>query len=433
MTGYRYMPISASMFPTPKQTYVDDFTENLLVDFSTASDVWDIYEETTRGLGICDTSIQARINHLVDPAIGVNLDDDYKKLLFGTQKSVSMGDYFYFDNNYWVTINTGNIKSISSSCSIKRCNNTIRWLAEDGSIYSYPCSIGYTIARSKDMISSSAGFPMLEGLIEVLVQDNAITSTIQPNQRFLFGHPQNWVAYKIEGGGIRNYMNLETTNNTSYGLLNFIMEATAEDPQTDDFANGIANVDKYVYAITVNPSSFSGLVGNTITLVPTVTLNGTVVTRTVTWSSTAPTKATVNATSGLVTLIATGTSTIRCSLANNATVYKDTVITVAASAPADTYDVRISPTTNYLLLGATQTYTVNLYKNGTITADTLTFAIDTTSTAPLVAYEFHSLTGNTFSIKNLVMSLGKPVIILATSVTSPAHTQLFAITLKGAF
>jgi len=33
MTGYRYMPISASMYPTPKDTYVDDFNENLIEDF----------------------------------------------------------------------------------------------------------------------------------------------------------------------------------------------------------------------------------------------------------------------------------------------------------------------------------------------------------------------------------------------------------------
>ena len=432
-SAYRYMPVSASMFPTPKQTYVDDFNENLITDFSTASDVWDIYEETTRGLGVCNSSVQARINHLVDPAIGVNLDDDYKKLLFGTQKTVTMGSYWFFDNNYWITINTGNIKSISSSCSIKRCNNTIRWLAADGSIYSYPCSIGYTIARSKDTVSSSAGFPIIEGLIEVLVQDNAITSTIQPNQRFLFGHPNNWVAYKIEGGGIRNYMNLETTNNTSYGLLNFIMEATEEDSQNDDFTNGIANVTKYSYAITINPSSFSGIATNTITLAPTVKLNGEVVSRTVTWSSSAPTKATVNATTGVVTLIATGTATIRCSLENNASVYADTVITVVATPPSNTYSIRISPTTNNILLGDNQTYTASLYTNGTLDTDTFTFAVDTTSTAPIACYDFTTVDTTKFNVENLAMSIGKPLVIKATSVSHSTTTQLFSINLKGAF
>jgi hypothetical protein len=431
MTGYRYMPISASMYPTPKDTYVDDFNENLIEDFATASDVWDILEETTRGLGVCDKSIQVRINHLVDPAIGVNLDDDYKKLLFGTQKTVTLGSYWYFDNNYWITINTGNIKSLSSSCAIKRCNQMLRWTDSTGAIYQYPCSISYKISGSQDRISRSGDFPIGQGMISVIVQNNAITTTIQPNQRFLFGNPSNWVAYRITGGGILNYNNLQTTSSTSYGTLELQMEFTAENSENDDFVNGIANADKYDYVITLNPSSFSGVVGNTITLIPTVKLNGEVVTRSVTWSSATPTKATVGATTGLVTLIATGTSVITCTMANNSSVHASATITVAASAPADTYSVRISPATNSLYLLDTQTYTVNLYKNGTITADTFTFAVDATNTAPTSSYDFTALSGNTFNVENLAMSIGKPLVILATSVTSPTHTQLFSINLQG--
>jgi hypothetical protein len=209
------------------------------------------------------------------------------------------------------------------------------------------------------------------------------------------------------------------------------MEFTAENSENDDFTNGIANADKYSYTITLNPSSFSGVVSNTITLVPTITLNGEVVTRTVTWSSATPAKATVGATTGLVTLIATGTSVITCTMANNSSVHASATITVAASAPADTYSVRISPATNSLYLLDTQTYTVNLYKNGTITADTFTFAVDATSTAPTSSYDFTALSGNTFNVENLAMSIGKPLVILATSVTSPTHTQLFSINLQG--
>jgi len=78
-----------------------------------------------------------------------------------------------------------------------------------------------------------------------------------------------------------NYNNLQTTSNTSYGTLELEMEFTAETPKTMISLTGIANADKYDYVITLNPSSFSGVVGNTITLIPTVKLNGEVVTRTV--------------------------------------------------------------------------------------------------------------------------------------------------------
>ncbi len=434
---YKYTPISALLYPTPKQTFVDDFIQNVDENFYTSSDWWTIQEETTRGLGVCDKSIDVRINHLVDPSVGVNLDDDFKKLLFNGVKTVTVGSYWFFDNNYWITINTGNIKSLSSTCSIRRCNNMLRWLASDGSIYSYPCSIGYKITGAKDLRSRSEALPLIQGQVVVLVQHNSISSTIQPNQRFLFGNPGNWAAYRVSGGGIKNYENLQTATNTSYGILELDMEASFEDTQNDDITNGIANVDKYAYAITVAPTAFSGIVTNpltTITLVPTITLNGEVVTRTVTWTSGTPTKATVGATTGLVTLVAVGTSTIRCALANNATVYKDVVITVASSPPVDTYSFGISPTTNYILLYGNETYTVLLYKNGVDQSATFTFTVDVTNEAPESSYEFNALAGEkTFKVQSLAMSLGAPLIISAVSVTTPTHTQLFTILLKGAF
>jgi len=431
------MPVSASMYPSPKETYVDDFIENLNTEFSVASDVWDIYEETTRGLGVCDKVVSARINHLIDSTIGTSLGDDYKKLLFNGVKSISMGDYFYFDTNYWVVINTETIKSISSTCSIRRCNNTLRWMNSNGAIYSYPCVVDYKIMGSKDLRSRSESLPLIQGSIIITTQHNAITSTIQPNQRFLFGNINNWVAYRVSGGGVGNYQNLQTITNTSYGKLELLMEASFDDDQNDDVTNGIANVDKNVYVITVAPTAFSGVATDTITLVPTITLNGEVVTRTVTWTVTWTSgnlaNTTVNATTGLVTLVKTGVSTIRCALANNATVYKNVVITVAGTTPAPTYSVSISPTTNYILLNGETTYTVHLFTNGVSGAETFIFTVDATSTAPTSKYVFTSLTGNTFKVKNLAMSLGAPLIISAVSVTTPTHTQLFTILLKGVY
>lgn len=423
------MPISASMYPSPKETYVDDFVENLNTEFSVASDVWDIYEETTRGLGICDKVVSARINHLVDSVIGSNLGDDYKKLLFNGVKYISMGDLFYFDTNYWVVINTETIKSISSTCSVRRCNNVLRWLASDGSIYQYPCVIDYKIVGAKDLNSRSQSLPLIQGSIVVTTQHNAITSTIQPNQRFLFGNVNSWVAYRVSGGGIGNYQNLQTVTNTSYGKLELLMEASFENDQNDDVTNGIANVDKNVYTIIVTPSSYVGAVAGTIQLTPVITLNGEVVTRDVTWASGTLAKATVN-TSGLVTLVAVGTSTIRCALENNSTVYDDVIITVSAS-PTDNYAITISPTTNYILLYGEETYTISLYKNGADQSATFTFGVDGTSEAPESCYEFNALAGGkTFKVQSLAMSLGAPLIISAVSVTAPCTITGMAYTSK---
>jgi len=436
--AYKYLPILSEMFPDAKTTLNQDIIANINDEFYASYDWFTIKEETTRGLGICDKDIDVRVNHLIDSTIGTNLGDDFKKISFNGIKNVQMGDYFLIDgNNYFIVINTETIKSPTSTCSVRRCNNTLRWMNSDGAIYSYPCVVDYKIMGSKDLRSRSESLPLIQGSIIITTQHNAITSTIQPNQRFLFGNINNWVAYRVSGGGVGNYQNLQTITNTSYGKLELLMEASFEDDQNDDVTNGIANVDKNVYVITVAPTAFSGVATDTITLVPTITLNGEVVTRTVTWTVTWTSgnlaNTTVNATTGLVTLVKTGVSTIRCALANNATVYKNVVITVAGTTPAPTYSVSISPTTNYILLNGETTYTVHLFTNGVSGAETFIFTVDATSTAPTSKYVFTSLTGNTFKVKNLAMSLGAPLIISAVSVTTPTHTQLFTILLKGVY
>lgn len=430
--AYKYLPILSTMFPSPSSTINQDILAGINDGFYETYDWYQIQEETTRGTGVCDKNVDVRINHTVSSMIGQTKGDDFKKLSFNGYHELKLGNIFYFSDNYWTIVNLEAIKSPTSVCTVRRCNNVLRWQDDDGGIQSWACAIDYEIARAMDA-SSSSGLTVLKGMIKVYLQLNSETSKIQANQRFLFGNQNNFVAYRITGGGINNYSNINTTDNESYGLLTLVMEATEKDLDNDDLVNGIANANKYTYAITINPSSFSGIATSTITLVPTVKLNGEVVTRTVTWTSDTPTKATVNATKGVVTLIATGTATIRCALANNTSVYADTVITIASSAPSNTYSIRISPTTNNILLGANQTYTASLYTNGTLDTDTFTFAIDTTSTAPITCYDFTTVDTTKFNVENLAMSIGKPIVIKVTSVSHSTTTQLFSINLKGAF
>jgi uncharacterized protein YjdB len=427
---YKYTPILAQMFPDPKSTVNQDILAGINAGFYTSYDWFTIQEETTRGLGICDRDVDVRINHVISAFTGDNEGDDWKKLSFNGIKDLHMGDFFAFSNNYWVVVNVENIKSPTSTCTVRRCNNVLRWMASDGSLYQYPCALGYKIARNKNLESSGAAFPRLEGILVATTQHNASTATIQPNQRFLFGNPSNWVAYMVQGGGLVNFQNLQTTSNTSYGILELDIQAVAENAETDDFTNGIADVNKFVYDISIAPSSFGGIVGDSITLVPTVTLNDEVVTRTVTWSSSNAKKATVDATTGIVTLVAVGNATITGELANNSTVSQDVVITIAATPPADTYSFEISPTTNYILQGNDETYTVKLLKNGVDQSATFTFTVDSSSTAPTSSYEFTVMGIDSFKVENLAMSLGAPLIISAVSGT---HNELITILLKGAF
>jgi len=108
-----------------------------------------------------------------------------------------------------------------------------------------------------------------EGIIQAFCQLNTNTRKIKENQRFLFGGGANWVCYKVLGGGLRNYFNQTTTDNTSAAILTLSLEKTSENTETDDLQNGI--VDRYrftsgsatVNAVRILPTSGSVIEGET--------------------------------------------------------------------------------------------------------------------------------------------------------------------------
>ena len=51
------------------------------------------------------------------------------------------------------------------------------------------------------------------------------------------------------GGGLKNYNNLQTSDNLSSGLLELDMETNFVNPDTDDVVNGIADVNQFTYTI----------------------------------------------------------------------------------------------------------------------------------------------------------------------------------------
>ena len=39
---------------------------------------------------------------------------------------------YFFDENWWVTINSEIIKNLAATATVRRCNNVLRWKAADG-------------------------------------------------------------------------------------------------------------------------------------------------------------------------------------------------------------------------------------------------------------------------------------------------------------
>ncbi len=425
---YKFIPSSAPINVNPKQQFTNDFQQNLTQQFYLSSDWYQIQEESSLASGIYQ-DVDVRVNNILDSKIGDKIvDDDLKLLLFADiNHPVSLGLMYKFDDNFWVTSNVDKIKSLVQTATVKRCNNMLRWQTPDGAIQEFPASLNFIVKQNRDYSTAGSAVVTPAGTLRLITQFNSVTNTIKPNQRFLFGNSNNFTAYRVEGGGIENYNNLFTTDNMSSGLIAFTLVVDYVNPDTDDITNGIANYIQGTYAIQVSPPLISGDATQTIQLYATVTFNGETVSRSVTWSSNDETIATVDQT-GLVTFVAEGIASIKVILAGNDGVFASCDVEVT-STPVDTYQIIVSPTTNYLLEGDEAIWSTVLYKNNMVQTDGFTYSLNP-RTVPDNHYLYEVLTPQEFKVHNYQMFLTD---YLEVTATSGIYSIVIQINLRGAW
>lgn len=425
---YKFIPAGHPIQKNAKDSYKDEFQAVIRDYFYQSTDWFTIEEETSVGSEQYQ-NVDARLGSIINPTTGDNIEDDYKKITFKEiDHSIDLGKFYKFNNNYWITINVDKVKTLAQTVLVKRCNNVLRWIDEStGALYQSPCSLGYLIKENRDYATAGSAVVIPSGMIDCFYQINSKTNKLKANQRFLFGNQHTWTAYRIEGGGINNYMNQETENNSSAYLGRLGMTVDFSNVDTDDTTNLIANYYDNRYVISLVQSSISGGIGQTVSLSASVTLNGSTVSRNLVWASSNSAIATVNS-SGLVTFIGSGSCTITCSLENNSLVSAPCAVTVVGS-PVDNYQVIISPNKNYVLEGSEQTWSVYLYKNNVIQADLFVFTLDS-NTVPSSNYEYSVLGGNSFKIRNIERFLTD---VLEVNCVSGLYSKIIAVQLKGAW
>lgn len=426
--AYKYYPAYRSgMMKTPKQDFRDDMQQNVDEVFYMSSNWYTIGEETDFGSETYN-DLDVRLNTVVDSTTGSNKGDDWRRVTFkDTSKFVQVGQMYYFDNNYWVTTDTHAFSGITTASTIRRCNNTLRWIANDGKRYSVPCVLDYRIQENRDYSTGGSKLVNPSGILQIIVQRNNKTNLIKASNRFLFGNSENWTSYSVFGGGINNFHNQNTTDMTSGHLLSLTTGASHINEEVDDIVNGYANHGELLYSIDVDYLSLSAQSGQSRQLVSTVYLNGDATNGNVLWTTTDEAICTVDS-SGLVTMVSDGSATIRASLDGDSTIYDECSVTVEA-APSDGYIVSVSPPITELLEGTSQTINVYLENNGVVQGDVFTFTVASTS-VPMDKYSFATIDGNSFSVSNIEMYLDEPLVIRAIS---GIYIKDILITLRGAW
>ncbi len=426
---YDFLNASMPIQKSPKNSFSNDFQKNLDMEFKTSTDWYTIKEEfPTMSKNFVD--IDVRVNHAINTRTGQHLGDDYKIILFQNLDHVSNVGYMYlFDDNYWIVINSEGIKNLAASSVVKRCNNVLKWIdPETGAILTSPCSINYDIKQNRDYSTAGSSLVLPSGFIEVVTQFNETTNKIQPSQRFLFGNTDNWVGYKIMGGGIDNYNNLKTSDNSSTGLLKLTMTVGQSNPTTDDFVNGVADAFEDIYTIKINKNSISIENGQTFSLSAEVKINGIIFDKSVAWSSDNLLVARVDS-SGLVTTISPGMATIKCEIDGNSSVYDECLISVISS-PSNNYEIILDPSTNSILEGSVEIYSVYLWLNDVVQSDTFTITVDISNTVPISKFSYNVIDGNHFSITNISRYLNSS---LKIKIESGIHTEIVEYWLRGAW
>jgi len=423
----KYYPLAPPV-STASQIMLNDFQYAGHTLFKESLDIFVIQKETVFGSKVFE-NIDARITSVINVSTGTKLSDDFKQIILDPLETFipKMGTLFFFDQCFWLCTFTDNIKSVLTNIIVRRCNEQLRWIDENGAIQSEYCCVDYELTGVRDLVRQDD--PILpQGYISIYSQLNERTELIRPNQRFLFGRPKNRVCWRVFGNGIQSSQNLETLDDTSGRLLTLTVGGYEYNEQLDNLELGVADYYKSQFSISLSASSISGNIGETYPLNATLLLNNSPTSGSLTYTTSSSTISTISS-SGLLTLSASGTTTAYAYMGGNPSVSASATITVTASGTTTT-EVRITPSDNVSIIeGESQTFTSYLYANGVQQADVFTFTL-ANSNVPTNRYVLSTLSNNSFSVENLNMYLDYSLLINAVS---GSYTKQISIVLAGAF
>lgn len=424
---YKYFINDFELGKTNGELIREVFQEVVTERFYNAPNVYTVKEQDAIGSEVY-SDIDVRINRGIGVYTGRNLGDDWRLLIFqNVDHPIIMGKKYLFDNNYWLTFNTETYNNFAVSCMVKRCNNVLRWIDEDGIRYNEPCIFDLLIARARDQMSSD-DLVNLQGYINVYAQLNQKTQKIRENQRFLIGNSEHRVGYKVFGGGVRNFINGVTYDDYSASMLMLTMGGSHVNESTDDIINGYAGAFKLTHEIKSLPTYISGKPNSTYQLYPQLyRADEPVEGKAFIYTSSNTNVATVNS-NGSVSMVGDGVAEITVAFADNLDV--EAMINVEVSSVSDVTSIVIAPEPSYIIEGRTETYDCQLYLGGILTPASFVFAISENNQAPLGNFVLQQINANTFSVKNIKRS---PYKNLKINCTSGVNTYDITIILRGVF
>src|SRR5258708_37719013 len=94
------------------------------------------------------------------------------------------------------------------------------------------------------------------------------------------------------------------------------------------------------------------------------------------------------------------------------------------------YEIILDPSTNSILEGSVEIYSVYLWLNDVVQSDTFTITVDISNTVPISKFSYNVIDGNHFSITNISRYLNSS---LKIKIESGIHTEIVEYWLRGAW
>ena len=410
------------------EQFKDKFQAVLDRDFSGSPDIYTISEQD--GIGL-DTyhNIDVRINRGIRVYTGREVGNDWRLLMFkDLNHPVTLGLKYFFNDNWWLVYNIETTNNFAASCMVKRCNNVLRWKDVNGNLHTEPCIFDSLVARARDQMSTE-DLVNVQGYINCYVQLNEHTALIEENQRFLIGHPQKRVAYKVFGNGIRNFINGSTYDDNSASMLLLTLGGSHVNPATDDIENGIANAYPYSFKIGNLPMDIEGKPGTSYQLQPILYQDDVALSSgSFIYRSLDNLVATVDVNGG-VTFVSDGITQINISYSENSSVYE--IVNVVVDSTSINPVITITPEPSFILEGEEVTYIARLFIGGEeISGVIFAVSVSDQNNVPQSSFVITKLSDNTFKVKNIKKYLYDTLKLM---ISTNGYNREIEIELRGLF
>lgn len=336
--------------------------------------------------------------------------DDWKEFLSPEQEfNLPYGLYLRWKNNYWIVYNKENFDYPTRGVICRRCITTFNLIDEWGNLRKYPVSVGKP-KEASDYVNVQFTNP--GGFNVFYMQLDQYSKYIRPNDRFLVGNTGYWTSYKVQGGGVTNYLREETMNASETGLLSLICFTYEGNDDTDNLEIGVANYYEKIFTMELDQYDIQQYSGFSTTIIPTIK-RGLNIRNDVelSWQSSDENVVIVDE-NGIITLINQGEADVICTMVKNETVTKTVHVTNMGEKQEEeqekSYEARIYPNIFDIKQGSSQTYTVEYYINDEISIpENIKIEIDRNN-VPKKNFVF-TTSDNTFTITNKLKYFDSPL------------------------